>query len=156
VARASNVKPIKISKRTGRGKAYRAKVEAMLAELASEQLVEVWRRVCPFAIASEFDLPDRQGIIQDLADFAVVLQPNLAEMTADQVCRWVEKYGGAANRRNQFELCAERRHMSATSQKRNTLVGNAMSSGISSSRIEKPQEKKPVGIARNTERPVIG
>lgn len=97
-AKASNVKPVKTRKRTGRGRAYRAKIEAMLAELASEQLVDVWQRVYPFAIASEFDLPNRQGIIQDLADFAVVLQPDLEGITADQLCRRVEKYGGAANR----------------------------------------------------------
>ena len=40
---------------------------------------------------------DRLGVIQDLADFAEVLQPSLEDMTADRLCRRVERYAGAAN-----------------------------------------------------------
>lgn len=97
VSRAAYVKPSTTSMKAGPGKAYRAKIEALLAELPCEQLVDVWQQVCPFLIASEFGLPDRLGIIQDLADFVEILQPNLEDMTADQLCRWVERYAGAAN-----------------------------------------------------------
>jgi|SRR5208282_4169852 len=98
-ARAANAKPIKTSKRTGRRRAYRAKIEALLAELTCERLLLAWKQVCPSPIANAFGLPDRPGIIQDLADFAEVLQPDLRGTTADQLCRQVEKYGGAANRK---------------------------------------------------------
>jgi len=98
VARASNGTPIRTGKRTGPGKAHSVQIEAMLAELTRERLVDVWQQVCPFAIASEYGLPDCRGIIRDLADFARVLQPNLEDLTADQLCRRVERYGGAANR----------------------------------------------------------
>ena len=97
-AKASNGKPAQTSTRTGSRKLYRVQIETLLAELASGQLIEAWQRVCPFAIATEFGLPDHPGILQDLADLAEVLQPNLENMTADQLCRWVAKYGGAATR----------------------------------------------------------
>jgi hypothetical protein len=99
IARTGNGRPIKFRKKTELRQAYRAKIEAMLAELACEQLVDAWRQVCPFAIAAEFGLPDRLGIIRDLADFAEVLQSNLEEMTSEQLCRQVAKYGRAANRK---------------------------------------------------------
>src|ERR1700690_3859787 len=94
-ARAGSAKPIRTSKKTGRAKAYRAKIDALLAELTCEQLLLAWKLVCPAPIAVAFGLPDRPGIIQDLADFAEVLRPDLRGMTADELCRHVEKYGGA-------------------------------------------------------------
>ena len=97
-SRSSNVKPIQTSRTIGPRNAFRAKIEALLAELACEQLLRVWQQVCPFAIVSEFGLPDRRGIIQDLADFAEVLQPSLEDMTANQLSRRVERYAGATNR----------------------------------------------------------
>ena len=77
--------------RTAAGKAYRAKIESLLAESGDEPLAEVWRRVCPFPIALACDVPDRRGIIEDLADFAEVLKPNLKGMKAQRLCWLIEK-----------------------------------------------------------------
>ena len=97
MAMASTARAIKTGKRTGPGNTYRAQIEALLGEADGERVAEAWQRVCPFAIASECELPDRQGIIQDLADFAEVLRPNLEDMTANWLCRRVETYGSVAN-----------------------------------------------------------
>jgi hypothetical protein len=129
VSRAGNAKPIKTSKRTGPGNAYRAKIEALLAELACERLVGIWQQVCPLPIASEFGLPDRQGIIQDLADFAEVLQPNLKDMTADQLCRRVERYADAASREKNWPSLrprALRVKLPASSSKRTSTSGSSL------------------------------
>ena len=77
-------------------KARCAKVKALLEEALDERLAFVWKRLCPFPIDAENELPDRQGIIEDLADFIEVLQPNLDGMKADQL-RWLaEAYGKAS------------------------------------------------------------
>jgi hypothetical protein len=73
----------------------RARIEAMLAELADERLLGAWMRVCPIAPESAPHAPDRRGIIRDLADLAEALQPKLAEMTAEELCRQIERYGCA-------------------------------------------------------------
>ena len=64
----------------GRRTRHRAKIEALFDGLASERLADLWQRLYPFPIDPDCELPDRQGIIQDLADFAQVLQPNLDGM----------------------------------------------------------------------------
>jgi hypothetical protein len=129
VSRDNNVEPIKTSKSTGPGKAYRAKIETLLAELAYERLVAIWQQVCPLPTAFELGLPDRLGIIQDLADFAAVLQPNLKDMTADQLCRQVEKNGGAANRkknRPSLRRKASRVKTPASSSRRRSTSGSLL------------------------------
>jgi hypothetical protein len=60
-------------KRTAAG--YRAKIEALFDELAAERLADLWQKLYPLPIDPDCELPDRRGIIQDLADFALVLQP---------------------------------------------------------------------------------
>ena len=89
-------------RRTAARKAYRAKIESLLDESRDERLAEVWQRVCPFPIDPACELPDRRGIIEDLADFAVVLQPSLDGMKADRLCRLIEKYAACESR--QFDL----------------------------------------------------
>ena len=79
-------------KRTAGRKAYRAKIESLLNELNDEPLADVWQRVCPLPIGPAYELPDRRGIIEDLADFAEVLRPRLGGMEANRLCRLVEKY----------------------------------------------------------------
>jgi hypothetical protein len=79
-------------RRNAARKAYRAKIESLLDESGYEPLAEVWQRVCPFAIDPAYDLPNRRGIIKDLADFAEVLQPSLNSMEARQLCGLIEKY----------------------------------------------------------------
>ena len=73
-------------------KAYRAKIESLLDESRDERLADVWQRVCPFPIDPAYELPDRRGIIEDLADFAEAIQPSLDGMKADRLCRLIEKY----------------------------------------------------------------
>ncbi len=72
--------------------AYRSKIESLLDKAADEQLADVWQRTCPFAVDPAHELPDRRGLIEDLADFAEVLHPNLDGMQARRLCRLVEKY----------------------------------------------------------------
>ena len=85
MVRASNVRAIKddTTRRTAARKAYRAKIESLLDESRDERLADVWQRVYPFPIDPASELPDRRGIIEDLADFAEVLQPSLDGMKAD-------------------------------------------------------------------------
>lgn len=93
-ARASNAKANNggTVRRAAARKAYRAKIESLLDKSRDEQLADVWRRVYPLPIDAAYNLPDRQGIIEDLADFAAVLQPNLDRMKADRLCQLIEKY----------------------------------------------------------------
>jgi hypothetical protein len=83
--------------KTGRRAAagYRAKVKALFDELAPDRLGDLWRRLYPLPVEPGCELPDRQGIIEDLADFAQVLQPNLEGMDTDQLCWLVDKCGRA-------------------------------------------------------------
>ncbi len=76
---------------TGRRTRHRAKIEALLDELASERLADLWQRLYPFPIDPDCELPDRQGIIEDLVDFVQVLQPNLDGMDTDQLCWLLDK-----------------------------------------------------------------
>jgi hypothetical protein len=80
------------TRRAAARQAYRAKIESLLNESHDEPLAAVWRRVCPLPIGPEFRMPNRRGMIRDLADFAEVLQPSLHGMKADRLCRLVEKY----------------------------------------------------------------
>ena len=85
-----NVRAIEddIPRRTAARNAYRAKIMSLLDESSHERLADVWQRVYHFPI----ELPDCRGIIEDLADFAEVLQPSLDGMMADRLCRLIEKY----------------------------------------------------------------
>ena len=68
------------------------KIEFLLAESRNERLANVWQRVCPFSVDPAYELPDRRGIIADLADFAEALQPKLGGMKGNRLCRLIEKY----------------------------------------------------------------
>ncbi len=72
--------------------AYRAKIEFLLDESSDERLAYVWQRVFPLPIDPANELPQRRGIIEDLADFAEVLKLNLDGMEAHRLCWLVEKY----------------------------------------------------------------
>jgi hypothetical protein len=84
--------------------AYRAKIEALLDKSRHERLADVWQRACPFPIGSEYELPDRRGIIADLTDFAEVLQPNLEGMQANRLCRLIEKYAACGSRQSELSV----------------------------------------------------
>jgi hypothetical protein len=84
--------------------AYRAKIETLLDELSDKSLADGWRRVCPLSIGQACGAPDRRGMIQDLADFAVVLRPNLSGMKADRLCWLVEKYAAWESRPSGLSL----------------------------------------------------
>jgi hypothetical protein len=81
-------------------KVYRAQIESLLGESKDERLADVWQRVCPFRIDPANELPDRRGIIEDLADFAEALQPRLNGMKAQRLCRLVEKYAAWESRQS--------------------------------------------------------
>jgi hypothetical protein len=57
-----------------------------------------------FGIDPAFELPDRQAIIEDLADFAEALQPSLDDMKADRWCRLIEKYAAWESRQSDLSL----------------------------------------------------
>jgi hypothetical protein len=100
MARASNAKAIKDGRRTGVRKARRSKIESLLDESRDEQLAEVWQRVYPFHFNPANELPDRRGIIEDLADFVEAIQPSLDGMKADRICRLIEKYAACKSRQS--------------------------------------------------------
>jgi hypothetical protein len=84
--------------RTAARTAYRARIESLLDESGDEPLADVWQRVCPFPVDAACELPDRRGIIEDLADFAEVLRPSLDGMQAHRLCRLIEKYAARGSR----------------------------------------------------------
>ncbi len=86
------------TQRTAARKVYRAKIKSLLGESKDKQLADVWQRVCPLRIDPARELPDRRGIIEDLADFAEVLQPSLSGMKAQRLCLLVEKYAACESR----------------------------------------------------------
>ena len=92
------------TRRTAARNAYRAKIESLLDESGDDRLADVWQRVCPFPIDPAFDLPDRRGIIADLADFARVLQPGLDGMNAHRLCRLIEKYAAYGSRQSDLSV----------------------------------------------------
>ena len=85
--------------RTRTGSAYRARIEARLDKAESEMLTDLWQEVFPYPVA---ELPERQALIEDLADFAEVLQPRLADMRADQLCGLIGKYAARRRRQQNF------------------------------------------------------
>ena len=107
VARAtSNAGAIKdnTARKTAARKAYRARIESLLDESSDERLADVWQRVYPLPIDPACELPDRRGIIEDLADFAVVLRPSLDGMQANRLCRLVEKYAACRSRQSNMAV----------------------------------------------------
>jgi hypothetical protein len=94
MARASDASTIKVvtARTTAARKTYRAKIESLLEKAKDEPLTDVWQRVCPFLIDPTSELPDRRGIIRDLADFAEVLQPSLDGMKTRRLCRLIKNY----------------------------------------------------------------
>ena len=85
--------------RTAAGAGYRARIEALLGKADDEMLADLWQKVFPYRVD---ELPQRHAIVEDLADFAEVLQPRLAEMRADELCGLIERY--AAKRRRSGRL----------------------------------------------------
>jgi hypothetical protein len=85
--------------RTAAGRAYRATIEALLDKANGEVLADLWQKVCPYPVD---ELPERQGIIEDLADFAEVLRPRLADMQADELCRLIQRYAVQRSRQPSF------------------------------------------------------
>ena len=81
-------------------KAYRARIESLLDESRDERLADVWQRVCPFRIDPAYELPARRGIIEDLADFAEVLRPDLHGLEPHRLCRLIEKYAAWESRQS--------------------------------------------------------
>jgi hypothetical protein len=77
----------------------RATIEALLDKASDEVLADLWQEVCPHRV-DEFS--ERQGLIEDLADFAEVLQPRLADMQTDELCRLIERYAGGCRRHPRF------------------------------------------------------
>ena len=75
------------------------RIETLLDEVDDPVLANLWRQICPLDVEQ---LPDRQGIIADLADFAEVLQPRLNGMHAPQLCRLIETYATKHHRSQRF------------------------------------------------------
>jgi hypothetical protein len=72
----------------------RARIEALFDELTTDRLAGLWQRLYALPVKPDCELPNRRGMIGDLADFGQVLQPNADGLTADQLCRLVDKCGG--------------------------------------------------------------
>ena len=74
------------------------RIETLLNKVDDPVLADLWRQIRP----SDVELPDRQGIIADLADFAEVLQPRLNGMRAPQLCSLIEAYATKHHRSQRF------------------------------------------------------
>jgi hypothetical protein len=94
-----NVIEADIRTRTATRTASMTRIENLLDEVDDPVLSDLWRQVCPLHVEQ---LPDRQGIIADLADFAEVLQPRLIGMQASQLCRLIEAYAAKHHRSERF------------------------------------------------------
>jgi hypothetical protein len=106
---------------------YRAKIESLLDESRDERLADVWQRLYPFPIDPAYELPDRRGIIEDLADFAEALQPSLNGMKADRLCRLIEKYAACESRQSDLSVShIGTASMSATIRMRTTRTATAV------------------------------
>jgi hypothetical protein len=106
MARASNASVIKdgATRRIAARNAYRAKIESLLDTSRDTQLAVVWQQVYPLPIDPANELPDRRGIVEDLADFAEVLQPRLDGMKADRLCWLIEKYAACEPRHSDLPV----------------------------------------------------
>ena len=91
-ARAKSAEKADTARRTAARRAYRAKIESLLDKSDDELLASLWQRVCPLPLGLTCELPDRSGIIRDLADFAEVLRPSLEGLKVHRLCWLVEKY----------------------------------------------------------------
>jgi hypothetical protein len=102
MARVSNARSIRdnTTRGTAARNARRAKIESLLDESRDERLAGVWQRVYPLPIDSASELPDRRGIIEDLADFAEVLQSSLDGMEANRLCWLIETYAAWESRQS--------------------------------------------------------
>jgi hypothetical protein len=75
------------------------RIDNLLDKVDDPVLADLWGRICPIDVEQ---LPDRQGMIADLADFAEVLQPRLIGMQASQLCRLIEAYAAKHHRSERF------------------------------------------------------
>jgi hypothetical protein len=98
-AEVDNVIETGIRTRTAIRTASITRIETLLDKVDDPVLADLWRRVCPLHVDQ---LPDRQGIIADLADFAEVLQPRLHGMQSPQLCRLIEAYAAKRCRSQRF------------------------------------------------------
>ena len=97
---ASKIAHVNVSiARTAAGKVCRATIEALLDEANAEVLAALWQEVCPYPVD---ELPERQAMVEDLADFAEVLQPRLVGMQVDELCRLIHRYAVPGRRRPSF------------------------------------------------------
>jgi hypothetical protein len=110
MARANKARAIKASTGTRTAARRRTKIEALFDELTTERMAGLWQRLCPLALEADCELPVCRGMIEDLTDFAQVLQPNLDGIDTDQLCWLLERCGGACEARG-----AARQHRRAPS-----------------------------------------
>ena len=75
------------------------RIETLLDKVDDPVLAYLWRQLCPLHVDQ---LPDRQGIIADLAEIAEVLQPRLSGMQAPQLCRLLGAYAAKRRRCRRF------------------------------------------------------
>ena len=74
-------------------------IETLLDKVDDSVLASLWRQVCPPHVDR---LPDRRGIIADLADFAEVLQPRSSGIRASQLCRLIAATATQRRRSQRF------------------------------------------------------
>jgi hypothetical protein len=106
MVRGSAARAIKddTTRTTAARKAYRAKIGSLLDESRDERLADAWQRVYPCPMDPAHELPDRRGIIEDLADFAEALQPSLDGMQGDRLCRLIEEYAACDSRQSDLPV----------------------------------------------------
>jgi len=93
VIRATKGRPITITARNRTAARRRTKIEALFNKMPTERLAELWQRLCPFPLDPDCELADRRGMIKDLADFGLVLQPNLEGLDTEQLWWLVDTSG---------------------------------------------------------------
>jgi hypothetical protein len=98
-AGADKVTEAGIRARTAIRTASITRIETLLGKADDPVLADLWRQIYPLHVDQ---LPDRQGIIADLADFAEVLQPRLNGMQALQLYRLIEAYAATRCRSQRF------------------------------------------------------
>jgi hypothetical protein len=91
----STIGDVKTCQGSRQGRDHSAGIETLLDKANSKVLADLWQEVCPYPVDT---LPERHAILEDLADFAEVLQPRLADMRADELCRLIGKYAALCRR----------------------------------------------------------
>ena len=118
-----------ITDRAAARQAYRARIKSRLGKSEDERLADLWQQLYPFPIDPTRELPDRRGMIEDLADFAEALQPRVDRIQSDRLFRLIAKYAAGVSRQSAGSSV----YFAATSSRSSAMLSIVSSSSSSSS-----------------------